>query len=115
MLGRSHRDLRLTMFAEAWRQKIEREAPIDILHAAKSGPYESPLVTVALRRDGSVESVTISRSSGSVAIDNAVRRVVLLLSPYGEFSAALAMDYDVIEIRRVWTFDTAVRLFYGGQ
>lgn len=103
------------MVAEGWRQKIEQNAPFDVLQAAKNGPYENPVVTVALRRDGSVESVIFNRSSGVVAIDNAVRRIVLLLSPFAPFPSDLAMDYDVIEIRRVWTFDVALRLLYGGR
>jgi outer membrane biosynthesis protein TonB len=70
---------------------------------------------VALRHDGSLESVVFNRSSGVPAIDNAVRRIVMMLSPFPPFSSDLAVDYDVIEIRRVWTFETAVRLLYGGQ
>lgn len=104
------------MVAEGWRQKIEQNAPMDVLQAAaKSGPYENPVVTVALRRDGSLESVVIDRSSGVAAIDNAVRRIVLMLSPFAPFPSDLAVDYDVIEIRRVWTFDVALRLLYGGR
>ena len=115
LLARPDRDLRLMMAAEGWRQKIEQNAPFDVFQAAKSGPYENPVVTVALRPDGSVESVVINRSSGVAAVDNAVRRIVLLLSPFPPFPSDLAMDYDVIEIRRVWTFDSAVRLIYGGR
>ena len=105
------------MVAEGWRQKIEQNAPFDVLQAAKNGngPYENPVVTVALRQDGSVESVVFNRSSGVVAIDNAIRRIVLMLSPFAPFPSDLAIEYDVIEIRRVWTFDLAVRLLYGGR
>jgi outer membrane biosynthesis protein TonB len=59
--------------------------------------------------------VTINRSSGSPELDNAVRRIVMLLAPYAAFPNDLALDYDVLEIRRVWSFDTAVRLFSGGR
>jgi hypothetical protein len=31
--------------------------------------------------------------------------------PYTAFPPALARDFDVIEIRRTWQFDTAVRLY----
>ena len=115
LIGRTYQDLRLRMMAEGWRQKIEQNAPFDVLQAAKSGPYDNPVVTVALRRDGRLESVVIDHSSGVPAIDNAVRRIVLMLSPFAPFSSDLAADYDVIEIRRVWTFDTAVRLLYAGS
>jgi TonB family protein len=73
------------------------------------------IVTVALRSDGSVEGVTINRSSGAPEIDRAIQTIVMALSPYPPFPRDLAMDYDVIEIRRVWTFDNAVRLFSGGR
>ncbi len=115
LYGRTAKDLRLQMVAEGWRQKVEQNAPLDVLQAAKNGPYENPVVTVALRRDGSIESVVINRSSGVPAIDNAVRRIVMMLSPFAPFSSDLAADYDVIEIRRIWTFDTAVRLQYAGR
>jgi hypothetical protein len=39
----------------------------------------------------------------------------MMLSPFPPFSSDLAADYDVIEIRRVWSFDTAVRLLYAGR
>ncbi len=60
-----------------------------------------------------MENVIFNRSSGLPQVDDAVRRIVLAFAPYPPFSSDLAMDYDVIEIRRVWTFDTAVRLFTG--
>ena len=116
MIGRTEQDLRLRMMAEGWRQKVEQNAPFDVLQAAKnSGPYENPVVTVSLRRDGSLESVVFERSSGVVAIDNAVRRIILMLSPFAPFTSDVAMEYDVVEIRRVWTFDKALRLLYGGR
>ena len=116
LIGRAEQDQRLRMMAEGWRQKIEQNAPFDVFKAAKSGgAYENPVVTVSLQRDGSLESIVIDRSSGVATIDNAVRRVVMMLSPFAPFSSEVAMEYDIVEIRRVWTFDTAVRLLYGGR
>ena len=68
------------------------------------------MVTVAVRRDGSVESVTFVVSSGVAEVDEAIRRIVESQRPYHPFPAALAREYDVIEIRRSWYFDDAVRL-----
>jgi len=68
------------------------------------------MVTVAIRRDGSVESVTFVVSSGRPEIDEAIRRIVQGLAPYQAFPPALARDFDVVEIRRTWSFDMAVRL-----
>ena len=68
-------------------------------------------MTVAIRADGSVESVTFVRSSGVPELDAAVRRMVARLAPYPAFPPALSRDYDVVEIRRTWYFDNAVRLY----
>jgi outer membrane biosynthesis protein TonB len=58
-----------------------------------------------------VESVSFSKSSGVPAIDEAIRRVVDSQRPYPAFPPELARDYDVIEIRRNWSFDVAIRLY----
>ena len=51
------------------------------------------------------------RSSGVAAIDDAIRRVVHSQAPYPKFPPALALEFDVIEIRRTWYFDMAIRLY----
>ena len=68
------------------------------------------MMSVAIRSDGSVESVTIVVSSGAAEIDQAIRRIVESQQPYQAFPPALAREFDVIEVRRTWYFDSAVRL-----
>jgi outer membrane biosynthesis protein TonB len=68
-------------------------------------------VTVAIRHDGSVESVAFVVPSGVADIDDAIRRIVQSQWPYPAFSPALAREFDVIEIRRTWHFDSAIRLY----
>ena len=69
-----------------------------------------PVVSVAIRSDGSVEDVTIVRSSGQAETDNLVRRIVRLNARYSAFPPNIASRYDVIEIRRVWSFAETLRL-----
>ncbi len=69
-----------------------------------------PLVSVALRSDGSVEDVTIVRSSGNVDTDNAVRRIIRLNARYSAFPPNIAEKYDVIEVRRIWSFAETLKL-----
>jgi hypothetical protein len=83
----------------------------DMIREAAQQPHTHPLVTVAIRSDGSVESVTFVQSSGVAAIDDAIRRIVQSQTPYQAFPPALAREWDVIEIRRTWYFgrgDSAV-------
>jgi hypothetical protein len=44
-------------------------------------------------------------------IDDTIRRIVLATTPYPAFPPGLARRYDVVEIRRTWYFDDAVRLY----
>jgi TonB family protein len=81
-----------------------------VREAAKQ-PHTDPLVKVAIRSDGSVESVSFVQSSGVAALDEAILRVVDRQKPYQVFPPSLAREYDVIEIRRTWYFDTAIRLY----
>lgn len=115
IIGRTDRNMDALLYAEGWRQRIELAAPFDKIKEAKANPYTDPIVTVALRSDGSVEAVTFDRPSGSAQMDAAIRAIVMQFAPYRAFPADLARDYDVIEIRRLWTLDLAIRLFAGGR
>ncbi len=92
-------------------RKIQLNMTFDMVREAAKQPHTDPLVTVAIRSDGSVESVTFVQSSGVAAIDEAIRRIVDSQRPYQVFPPGLASECDVIEIRRTWHFDTAIRLY----
>ena len=44
-------------------------------------------------------------------VDNAIRRIVEGQKLNIAFPSALARDYDVVEIRRTWHFDTIIQLY----
>lgn len=111
LLGRSDNNAELVLYGEAFARKIQLNMTFDLVREAARQPHTQPVVTVAIRSDGSVESVSFVRSSGVPAIDEAVLRIVHSQAPYAAFPPALASDYDVIEIRRTWHFDMAVRLY----
>jgi outer membrane biosynthesis protein TonB len=108
--GRVDPNIELVQYAEAWARKIQFNTPVDAVREVAKQPHRDPVVTVAIRSDGSVESVTFVLSSGVAEVDEAIRRMVQSQTPYQAFSPRLAGDFDVIEIRRTWHFDVAVRL-----
>jgi TonB C terminal len=111
LFGRTDANAELVLYAEAWARKIELNLTFDMVREAAKRPHTHPLVTVAIRSDGSVESVTFVTSSGVAEIDDAIRRIVQSQLPYPAFPPGLAREFDVIEIRRTWYFDTAIRLY----
>ena len=110
LFGRSDPDRGIMLYAEAWSRKIELNVTIDRMRELAKLPHANPLVTVAVRSDGSVESVSFVVSSGVPAIDEGIRNIVQGQAPFQAFPPSLARQYDVIEIRRTWHFDTAIRL-----
>ena len=111
LFGRADPNTELVLYAEAWARKIQLNMTFEMIREAVKTPHTHPVVTVAIRSDGSVESVTFVMSSGVPDIDEAVRRIVQSQLPYQAFPPGLARDFDVVEIRRTWYFDGAVRLY----
>ncbi len=111
LFGRTDANAEVILYVEAWSRKIQLNVTtFELVREAAKQPHTDPIVTVAVRSDGSVESVTFVRSSGVAAIDEAIRRVVDSQKPYQVFPPNLAREFDVILIRRSWHFDTAIRL-----
>ena len=108
-----HRDANaeLVLYAEAWARKIQLNPTFDLVRVLAKQPHTPPVVMVAIRSDGSVESVRIVVSSGVAELDETIHRVVQSQTPYPAFSPTLAREFDVVEIRRTWSFDMAIRLY----
>lgn len=111
LFGRVDSNAALMAYGEAWARKIENNTPPEAVRDVARQPHTQAMVTVAVRSNGSVESITFVRSSGVPAVDEAIRKIVQGQENYPPFPPGLLRDYDVIEIRRTWQFDSAVRLY----
>ncbi len=109
--GRADANLDLVQYGETWARKIHLNTLPEQVREIAKRPHANPVVTVAIRSDGSVEKVTFEVSSGVPEVDEAVRRIVESHAHYPAFPAALANEYDIVEIRRTWSFQDAVRLY----
>ncbi len=106
----AERDVPLRLYVDSVRQKLERNAVLGGARFAAREVRIDPLVSVSLRSDGSIDDVTIVRSSGRADMDDAVRRFVRLNARYSAFPPNVAARFDVIEIRRVWAFADGLKL-----
>ena len=111
LFGRTDANAELAAYGEAWARKIQSNVGVDEARVVAAQPHTDAIVTVAVRSNGSVESVTVVRSSGVPAVDEAIERIVRAQANYPAFAPALLRDFDVVEIRRTWHFDMAVRLY----
>ena len=110
LLSRADANTALVQYAADMARKIELNQTFDMVQDAAKQPHVAPIVTVAMRADGSVEKVTFVVSSGVPRLDEAIRQVIASQAAYAAFPPALARQYDVVEIRRTWVIDTAIRL-----
>ena len=109
-LGAYDKEVPLRMYVDSVKQKIERNG--NLIYAKRSFGNDERIVIVNMivRSDGSLDDVSIVRSSGSRALDEQARSMAIVNAPYAKFPAALAAKYDVIEVQRAWSFGDNLRI-----
>ena len=106
-LGTRAEEYRYAQYLEDWRIKVERIGTLNYPEAARGKLYGTLVLSVRIRRDGSVERVEINRSSGHKILDDAARRIVAMAGPYGAFPPEIERDFDILEITRSWNFTSS--------
>jgi protein TonB len=92
-------------YMEAWRVKVERIGNLNYPDEAKRGNLTGSLILdVALNPDGSINNMTLRRSSGYKVLDDAALRIVKLAAPYAPFPSDIRKDTDILHITRTWQF-----------
>ena len=101
-------------YMDAWRLKVERVGNLNYPDEARRKRLSGALLLdVALNADGTINAITLRRSSGHKVLDDAAIRIVELAAPYSEFPAAIASETDILHIERTWRFLSSDR-FSGG-
>ncbi len=105
------REYRDAAYLDAWRAKIEFIGKMNYPEEAKRRNISgSLLLDVAINANGSLNSITLLRSSGSKVLDDAAMRIVRLAAPFSQFPDELSSDTDVLHITRTWEFLDSHRL-----
>lgn len=104
-IGARTQEFRFARYVEDWRNKIERVGTLNYPSAARDQRIFGTLqLTVAIRADGTVETVEINRPSGQKILDDAALRIVGLAAPFAAFPPEIAHDTDILSITRTWSF-----------
>jgi len=104
-ISASTREYKYAAYMEAWRIKVERVGNLNYPDEARKNRLTGSLILdVALNTDGSVNQITIRRSSGSKILDDAAVRIVELSSPFAPFPDHIRAETDILHITRTWQF-----------
>lgn len=106
-ISASTKEYRDAEYLDSWRSKIERIGNLNYPEEAKLRHISGILVLdVAIKTDGTIDSVTIKRSSGEKLLDDAAVRIVRLASPFAPLTTEMRKDTDVLHITRTWIFES---------
>ena len=90
---------------DTWRRKVERVGNLNYPEEAKKLNLSGSLqLDVALNKDGSINEITLRRSSGEKVLDDAAIRIVELAAPYSPFPKNIENQVDILHILRTWQF-----------
>ncbi len=109
-VGARAAEVRFAQYVDDWRQKVERVGNANYPTAARGRIYGSLRMTVAIRSDGTIDSIEVDRPSGYQVLDRAAERIVKMAAPFGAFSADIRRDTDILVITRSWIFAPGDRL-----
>ncbi|GAB3731186.1 energy transducer TonB [Luteimonas pelagia] len=91
-------------YLREWVDRVERIGNLNYPDEARRRRLAGQLViSVAIRRDGSVERADVIQSSGHRLLDDAALRIARLAEPYPPLPATVE-DIDVLHVTRTWQF-----------
>ena len=97
------REYRYASYMRNWSDRVQRVGNLNYPEEARAQKlYGDLLLTVGLRRDGTIHTITVIKGSGHPLLDAAAERIVRLSGPF----PALPPDTTVDElyITRTWQF-----------
>ena len=100
----STREYAWANYLRAWVDRAERVGNLNYPDEARQRRLGGQVViTVGVRRDGSVESSRILRSSGTPLLDEAALRVISLAQPFPPLPET-DDAVDILQVTRTWAF-----------
>jgi len=92
-------------YKKDWEEKIERIGNLNYPEVARKKGFASSLtMDVGINADGTIYGISIIKSSGNKALDDAAKRIVMLSAPFPALPKELLEELEILRIRRVWNF-----------
>ena len=104
-ISASTQEYKYAAYMESWRTKVERFGNLNYPEEARRRRLSGSLILdVALNADGTLNNITLRRSSGHASLDQAAIRIVKLAAPYAPFPKEFRKELDILHITRTWQF-----------
>lgn len=110
-VGARAQEYTFAQYVEDWRIKVERVGNLNYPEAARRNRlYGSPILTVSINADGTLESIQVDRSSGHKILDAAAVKIVEMAAPFAAFPESMRKKVDILGITRTWMFTRSDQL-----
>jgi protein TonB len=102
-ISASTREYVYASYMRGWSDRVQRVGNLNYPEQARERKLYGDLVlTVGLRRDGSIKTIEVIKSSGHPLLDAAAERIVRLAAPFPPLPRDAAVDE--LYITRTWQF-----------
>lgn len=89
-----------------WVNKVERLGNLNYPDQVRRSQLSGELVlSVGIKKDGTLAEILLKRSSGHRVLDDAAKRIVELAAPFDPLGSDLSTEADILYITRTWEFD----------
>jgi protein TonB len=103
-ISASTQEFEYAAYMRAWIEKVERVGNLNYPEQARQRGLSGRLIlTVVIRRDGTVKDITLNEPSGQKLLDDAAVRTVRLAEPFPTLPKTTE-DVDELYITRTWDF-----------
>jgi protein TonB len=100
----SAQQVRYAGYVNLWRQRIEQIGTQQYPTGTEGKAYGSVQASLTIRSDGVLTDISIDRPSDNALLNQAVRRIAQLASPFAPFPREMAKQIDQIVLTRTWHF-----------
>lgn len=99
------REYAYAAYMRTWVARVERVGNLNYPTEAHQRQLHGELIlTVAIERDGSIESIDVVKSSGQRVLDDAAIQIVRMSAPFDALPASPDEKVDILHITRTWQF-----------
>jgi periplasmic protein TonB len=103
-ISASTQEYEYALYMRTWVKKVEQVGNLNYPEQARIKRLSGKLVmTVAIRRNGSIEDVVMNQPSGVKILDQAAIKIVRLAEPFAPLPQTKE-NIDVLHITRTWDF-----------